>query len=237
MGDSEAGNMVGADVGVAAGDRAGDGEADGRRDGFLARWSRRKSLSRRESDVSDPAPAPVPTMGADAMPTPADVETDAEPERCLTDADMPPLESLGPDSDYSGFLSRGVSEALRRKALARLFRSPAYNVTDGLDDYAEDFTKFAPLGELVTSDMRHQIEQRVKRLAESGTDTGAGVDDDGATEPLSAGDADRPDAPDQPALLNPLDPPDQATQPNQLDEHATSATPEQAENRHPGDTQ
>ena len=84
---------------------------------------------------------------------------------------MPPLESLGPDSDYSGFLSRGVSEALRRKALARLFRSPAYNVVDGLDDYAEDFTKFAPLGDIVTADMRHQLEQRLKRLADAESDT------------------------------------------------------------------
>ncbi|MGB5735975.1 MAG: DUF3306 domain-containing protein, partial [Thiohalocapsa sp.] len=89
-----------------------------------------------------------------------------EPERLLTDADMPPLESLGPDSDYSGFLSQGVSEALRRQALARMFRSPAFNVVDELDDYAEDFTQFAPLGDVVTADMRHRIEQQLQRAVD-----------------------------------------------------------------------
>jgi hypothetical protein len=77
---------------------------------------------------------------------------------------MPPLESLDADSDYSGFLSRGVSEALRRKALSKLFRGAHFNVTDGLDDYAEDFTKFAPLGDIVTADMRYRMEQAAKRL-------------------------------------------------------------------------
>ena len=38
-----------------------------------------------------------------------------------TDADMPPLESLSADSDFTGFLSPKVSESLRRAALRKLF--------------------------------------------------------------------------------------------------------------------
>ena len=71
-------------------------------------------------------------------------EPDAPPPG---DADMPPLESLGPESDYSGFMSPGVSEELRRLALRKLFRSPLYNITDGLDDYDDDFRSFAVLNE------------------------------------------------------------------------------------------
>ena len=76
----------------------------------------------------------------------------------LTDADMPPLESLGEDDDYSGFMSTGVSEELRNLALRKLFRSAKFNVVDGLNDYDDDFTNFEPLGDIITSDMRHQME-------------------------------------------------------------------------------
>ena len=60
---------------------------------------------------------------------------------------MPPLDSLGPESDYSGFMSPGVSDELRRLALRKLFHSPLYNITDGLDDYDDDFRSFAVLSE------------------------------------------------------------------------------------------
>ena len=138
-------------------------------EGFYGRWSRRKSRRRAGGPgaaASDPVPAPVSGAApvadagraavADASPAPG-----AE-ERVLTDADMPDLESLGEDADYSPFLSPGVSEALRRKALRRLFASPVYNVTDGLNDYDDDFTTFEPLGDIVTSDMRHRMEREAE---------------------------------------------------------------------------
>ncbi len=138
-------------------------------EGFYGRWSRRKSRRRAGGPgaaASDPVPAPVSGAApvadagraavADASPAPG-----AE-ERVLTDADMPDLDSLGEDADYSPFLSPGVSEALRRKALRRLFASPVYNVTDGLNDYDDDFTTFEPLGDIVTSDMRHRMEREAE---------------------------------------------------------------------------
>jgi hypothetical protein len=78
---------------------------------------------------------------------------------------MPPLETLTADSDYSGFLSPKVSESLRRAALRRLFHGSAFNVIDELDDYAEDFTTFEALGDIVTADMRHQIEVEARKQA------------------------------------------------------------------------
>ncbi len=90
---------------------------------------------------------------------------DAE-EALPTDEDMPPIESLTPDSDFSPFMSPKVSEGLRKLALRKLFHSPEFNFISELDEYAEDFTSFDPLGDIVTSDMRHQLEMEAKRRLE-----------------------------------------------------------------------
>ncbi|MEJ2397780.1 MAG: DUF3306 domain-containing protein [Gammaproteobacteria bacterium] len=109
---------------------------------FLSRWSRRKREAQRAEKPSE--------------------KVDTQP----TDADMPPLESLTEDSDYSGFLSPKVSEALRKKALRKLFHSAGINVRDGLDDYDEDFTEFAKLGDIVTADLKHQLDKKMQKRFE-----------------------------------------------------------------------
>jgi hypothetical protein len=133
---------------------------------FLARWSRRKQEAREQAQASpDTEPVAEAAPGAASAAPPADAPLQQEPEpRVLTDEDMPPIESLTDDADYSGFLSAGVSEVLRRQALRRLFSSPKFNVTDGLDDFAEDYTQFAPLGDVVTADMKHRMERLLDKL-------------------------------------------------------------------------
>jgi hypothetical protein len=185
-----------------SGDRGGDG--------FLSRWSRRKTRSRQgqppraEARVDARQGRSLASAPAeDGMPAPA-AGPAAGDEPVLTDADMPPLDSLGPDSDYSGFLSPGVSKDLRRQALARLFRSAAFNVTDGLDDYAEDFTSFTPLGDLLTADLRHRLEHQLQRSAER-------LDDAAPATAAETGEAttDDTEAPEAAVALaaNPGDPP------------------------------
>ena len=142
---------------------------------FLARWSRRKQEAR-EQGQAVPDAEPVTGVAPDAAPPAAPLEAAPEPEpRVLTDEDMPPIESLTDDADYSGFLSAGVSEVLRRKALRRLFSSAKFNVTDGLDDFAEDYTQFAPLGDVVTADMRHRMECLLDRFGSGEADNGKGL--------------------------------------------------------------
>jgi hypothetical protein len=127
-----------------------------RGEGFLARWSRRKSVAgaREQAEHEKPQPdehsTPETQSGA--------VTADATEEK--TDADMPPIESLDEKSDYSVFMSPKVSEHLRRAALRKLFHLPAFNITDGLDDYDEDFRKVQLLGDVITADMRHQMERK-----------------------------------------------------------------------------
>lgn len=125
--------------------------------GFFRRWSQRKGRVR--GGHAREATARVP----DDAPKAEESDASAEPERVLTDDDMPSLDSLNEESDYSGFMSPGVSESMRKLALRKMFLSSKYNFTDGLDDYAEDFTQFAQLGDIITSDMRHKMETEAER--------------------------------------------------------------------------
>jgi hypothetical protein len=125
---------------------------------FLSRWSRLKQASEDTQALEIPIDTP--------KETPIEEAAEAAPS-ALTDADMPPLESLDENSDYEGFLSPEVSEALRQQALSKLFRSACFNVCDGLDDYAEDFTQFEKLGDVMTADLRHRLQQEAKRIAET----------------------------------------------------------------------
>ena len=186
-----------------------EARADLDAEGPLRRWARRKREVARGKKAADEArpreelrdaseAAGEARESADDAPAPAVAE-----EKVLTDADMPSLDSLDEDSDYSGFLSSGVSEALRRRALRKLFSSAVFNIPDGLDDYDDDFTSFAALGDIVTSDMKHQAEmeaERAKRAQaraepaaeiederrEAGDERIADADDEGA-DPAEAG--------------------------------------------------
>jgi hypothetical protein len=134
--------------------------------GFLRRWSRRKQESLDERDEDASATAPV-----EAAPPP-------------TDEDMPPIDSLTEESDFTGFLSPGVSEELRKLALRKLFHGAAFNLRDGLDDYDQDFTSFTKLGDVVTADLRYRLEQEARRLAESEPRREAGEGDETEPRPL-----------------------------------------------------
>ena len=123
--------------------RAKDPSGAGEAESLLARWSRRKRQGDRSPEERDRTSEPNSPLGSEKS-APVSREPAAPPPG---DSDMPPLESLGPESDYSGFMSPEVSEELRRLALRKLFHSPLYNITDGLDDYDDDFTSFAVLHE------------------------------------------------------------------------------------------
>ena len=139
----------------------GNGPSSGVEESFLQRFNRRKLAARRgELLPEEPAAESVPV-------TVAQEPENAEPEVLLTDADMPPLESLSKDSDYSGFLSPGVSEDLRRAALRRLWRVADTPFIDDLDVYAGDYTQFEPLGGLITREMKHRLDLEMRRQAEA----------------------------------------------------------------------
>ena len=122
-------------------------------EGFLARWSRRKQAGYRNHEHPS-APGPQTWSGE---PPAADDLQQTTPQRELTDADMPPVDSLDEKSDFAVFMSPGVSEQLRAQALRKLFHLPGFHVPDGLDDYDDDFTQFAKLGDIVTREMERML--------------------------------------------------------------------------------
>ncbi|MCP4233207.1 MAG: DUF3306 domain-containing protein, partial [Aestuariibacter sp.] len=63
-------------------------------------------------------------------------------------------------SDFSKFMSSGVSDKLRNMALQKMFQTAEFNIRDGLDEYDEDYTSFEKLGDIVTCDMKHRIEMQ-----------------------------------------------------------------------------
>jgi len=131
------------------------------REGRLAQWSRRKADARTRISI------PMEQAIDDQHVLPLnDKSVDDELLKTPTDDDMQPLESLDEHSDYSAFLSPGVSEKLRKLALRKLFHLDMYNFADGLDDYAEDYTKFAPLKNILTADMKLQQQRAEKLLKE-----------------------------------------------------------------------
>ena len=153
---------------------------------FLQRWSRRKREAGQGIDDEVVAESP-----------PGAAEAGAEPAQPPVVPELPDIDSLGQDSDYSAFMAPGVDGSLRRQALRKLFSSPKFNVCDGLDDYCEDFTRWTPLGDIVTADMRHHLE-RAARLAEQmeeavGSPSGAeAVKDVAAVASTSAAPEDAP---------------------------------------------
>jgi Protein of unknown function (DUF3306) len=117
--------------------------------GRLARWSQRKSAARRgaalpaESDVAavgsavDNAPA---ASGSQQMvPEAPTVAAEAAPVAGEPISELPPIEELTAQSDYTGFMVKGVPEALKHAALRKLWVSdPVFANLDGLNDYCED---------------------------------------------------------------------------------------------------
>jgi len=121
---------------------------------FLSRWSRRKAQVREGLPVApeaavpvvlpptepEPAPDPLPEPpGGRATPMPV---AEAAPALTLDDVAL-----LTRDSNYAGFVARGVAPDVKNAALKKLFTDPHFNVMDGLDTYIDDYSKPDPLPE------------------------------------------------------------------------------------------
>jgi len=127
---------------------------DGKSDGFLSRWSRRKIDVREGRPLAEPKPAAVappaspvkglPQQAAEA-PRGASNET---PVGTPTQTPTPTLrdaQQLTPESDFTGFMARGVSPDVKNAAMKKLFADPHFNVMDGMDIYIDDYSQPDPL--------------------------------------------------------------------------------------------
>jgi hypothetical protein len=96
---------------------------------FLSRWSRLKV----ETKQAEPSPLPVPPPvepGEGVTPSPQDI-----PE-------LPSIESLTKDSDFSAFLRAGIPDDLRKAALSKLWASdPMFSQPEIYDLHMEDYNQ------------------------------------------------------------------------------------------------
>ena len=112
----------------------------GPEDGFLKRWSRQKRSAAELSAMDAEVPVVAETPRGD------------DPAPAIDPADLPDIESLTADSDFSVFMREGVPEELRRLALRKLWLSdPVLANLDGLNDYDEDFSLVGTVVEKVTT--------------------------------------------------------------------------------------
>lgn len=135
-------------------------DADG--SGFLSRWSRRKRQTQAstgpirpfgigEADIRDAPPRSGPPAAAPEDP-PLDVL-----------AELPSVESLTADSDFTLFLRKGVPRALRTAALRKLWLSdPAIRNYKTLADYDWDFNAPGYGALLPTDDIRTLVDAILK---------------------------------------------------------------------------
>lgn len=182
-------------------------------DGFLTRWSKLKDQAGK-GEIPEP-----PEQQIQEQPETEDVEP------VKRDEDMPPIDSLDENSDVRDFFSPGVSEALRKAALRKFFHSPGFNIVDGLDDYDDDFRSFQALGDIITADMRHQMElkeQRQREMEEAAEETTEVAENEKETE-------DRlPDDLDEPVV-------DKESTPSNAGDEPDTAEPEADESLNPSD--
>jgi hypothetical protein len=130
-------------------------------EGPLARWSRlkRRSGSARSGRRGGAAPVTVanvdpgfPAASAPEGGVPAVAPGEDTPAGEDAAKDLPPIDGLDKDSDYTPFLGDGVPEKLARAAMRKLWRSdPIFAFRDGLDDYDEDFSMLHSIAKAVTS--------------------------------------------------------------------------------------
>jgi hypothetical protein len=137
----------------------------------LSRWSRRKL----EAAAETTAPAPASAVA----PAPATVSGVSAPPAA---AELPPVESLTFDSDFTAFLRPGVDDKVKRAALKQLFRDPRFNIMDGLDTYIDDYTKADPIPPDIVADL---LQRGFPSAPETGGGGAVAAPPPGATSPAS----------------------------------------------------
>lgn len=107
------------------------------REGFAARWSRLKEDRRRDKKGAAPAEEEQEiSLAAATGDDPAAPDTPA----AIPDEDLPDPDSMDVKGDFSVFMQAGVSRALQRRALRRLWSlDPVFANVDGLVEYGDDF--------------------------------------------------------------------------------------------------
>ena len=131
---------------------------------FFSRWSQRKQAVKQGAPLAEPLPtanaqpqtnplqattqnAPLATQAGALQKNTApnsQSTTTEEPAKVLTLEDV---SKLTPESDFTSYMTQGVSPEVRNAAMKKLLADPHYNIMDGLDIYIGDYNTPDPLPE------------------------------------------------------------------------------------------
>jgi hypothetical protein len=122
--------------------------------GFFSRWSQRKQAVKQGAPLAEPLPkTPEPiSKQTNELATPPNKAMGAkdqtaqtpEPVKALTLEDVA---KLTPESDFTAYMTQGVSPEVRNAAMKKLLADPHYNIMDGLDIYIGDYNTPDPMPE------------------------------------------------------------------------------------------
>lgn len=114
-------------------------------DSLASRWSRRKQAVKDEA-LEEEALAEQPE---EIVEEPEPEKTEAE---VLAEFNLKDPDEMEPGDDFSGFMNSGIPQALRNRALRKLWLSnPALANLDQLLDYGEDFSTKGDIVETITT--------------------------------------------------------------------------------------
>jgi len=130
------------------------------RERFVSRWSRLKQQARDEPEQKATA---------------KEEQTQPAPE-------LPPADQLNFDSDFKAFMDKRVDDGLRRIALKKLFSDPRFNLTDGLDVYAEDYSALEDLPKSVVDTLQHARRILQGPVPEEGARAGTPTEEQASPE-------------------------------------------------------
>jgi len=182
-------------------------------DGFVRRWSRLKRVTEEKEPGLD-AELEVATLDeggelvAGESVAPEDASADAPEDapaavKEIAAEDLPDIDSLEADSDFTPFMQEGVPEKLQRLALRKLWNSdPILANVDGLNDYDEDFKLAMEIG---TAFMDKARAAGVKFIGEHPDEPPEDETPDEETPGEETPGEETPDAPDMAAADAPED--------------------------------
>ncbi|MHA1108564.1 MAG: DUF3306 domain-containing protein [Alphaproteobacteria bacterium] len=146
---------------------------------FLSRWSRRKQ-------AEGEAPAEE-APGTDDEPV-----SEGEEAAAFDPAELPDIDGLDKESDFTAFMKDGVPEELRNRALRKLWTTdPVFANLDGLNDYDEDFGEIMRTG---AAAMRKFAAQEAEKARQAALAEADGDGEDGEEEEETAVDDTVPEA-------------------------------------------
>ncbi|MGB0683669.1 MAG: DUF3306 domain-containing protein [Magnetovibrionaceae bacterium] len=110
------------------------------------------------------------------------------------DYDLPPIETLTPESDFTPFMKDGIPELLKRRAMRKLWMSnPVLANLDGLNEYDEDYSMIGKVIEEVAT--RYKVGkglayeddelEDIEDVEALDDDDGRRQPEEGATQPIA----------------------------------------------------